>query len=127
MNAFRQVESGRRAPHGSIVRRIRWGARIWGTTAALFWGAFFLEHLAWFTPGTETPPLRVWWLQGVHLTMVTALLSAWRYERAGGTMALVASVVFFAAVAGPRFWLFLVITAPPAIAFIYCGLRSGEP
>lgn len=94
-------------PHGSVVRGIRRGARIWGTAAALFWGAFFLEHVAWFNPGAGTPPLRVWLLQGANSIMVAALLGAWRYERAGGTMALLASVVFFAAVAGPRFPLFL--------------------
>jgi hypothetical protein len=67
------------------------------------------------------PPVRVWSLQAMHFIMVAALLSAWRYERAGGTIALFASVVLLGAVAGPRLWLFLTITVPPALGFIYCG------
>jgi hypothetical protein len=112
------------AAHWSVLRVVRWGARFWGTGVALFWGALFVEHLAWFTTGTAMPPLRVWSLQAMHFIMVAALLSAWRYERAGGTIALFASIVFLGAVAGPRLWLFLTITVPPALGFIYCGLRS---
>jgi hypothetical protein len=114
------------AASASILRVVRWAARLWGTGAALFWAAFFIEHLAWFTPGAAMPPLRVWLLQGVHFIMVAALLSAWRYERAGGSIALFASVVFLGAVAGPRLWLFLALTVPPAIAFIYCGLQRED-
>ena len=105
---------------------VRWVARIWGTSAALLWGAFFIEHLAWFKPSAGLPPLRVWLLQAVHFTMIAALFSAWRYERAGGMVALCASIVFFAAVGGSRLWQFLAITAPPAIAFIYCASRASR-
>ena len=114
------------ASSGSATRAIRWSARIWGTAIALFWSAFFVEHLAWFNPWVGSPPLRVWLLQALLFFLIAALLSAWRYERAGGTVALFASIVFFAAVAGSRFWLFLLMTAPPALAFIYCGIRSSD-
>jgi hypothetical protein len=63
--------------------------------------------------------------QGLHFAMIAGLLAAWRYERVAGAVALVASVVFFASVAGPRFWSFVATTAPPALAFIYCGMRSA--
>jgi hypothetical protein len=110
---------------GSAIRVVRWSARIWGTGVALLWGAFFLEHLAWFNVGSATPPLSVWFRQGLHLAMIAGLIAAWRYERVAGAVALVASVVFFGSVAGSRFWLFLATTAPPALAFIYCGTRSA--
>jgi len=113
------------ATHGSIVRVIRWSARIWGTGAALFWGAFFVEHLAWFSVGSPTPPLHVWLQQGLHAAMIVGLLAAWQYERVAGAVALLASIVFFASVAGPRFWPFVATTVPPALAFIYCGIRSA--
>lgn len=108
----------------SVTHLVRWSARIWGTTAALFWSTFFAEHLAWFNPRVGFPSVRVWLLQGVLFFLVAALLSAWRYERAGGTVALFAAIVFFAATAGSRFWLFLLMTAPPAVAFIYCGFQT---
>lgn len=85
---------------GSATRVVRSSARIWGTAIALFWSTFFVEHLAWFNPWVGLPPLRVWLLEGVLFVLITALLGAWRFERAGGTVALFASVVFFAAVAG---------------------------
>jgi hypothetical protein len=113
------------AADGSVIRVIRWGARIWGTGAALFWGAFFVEHLSWFVGGSATPALRVWLMQGLHFAMIAGLLAAWRHEGVAGAVALVASVVFLASVAGPRFWLFVAITVPPALAFIYCGMRSA--
>src|SRR4249920_1213199 len=113
------------ATRKSAIAVIRWSARIWGTGAALVWGAFFVEHLAWFSGGSATPPLRVWLEQGLHFAMVAGLLAAWRYERVAGAVALVASIVFFASVAGPRFWPFVATTVPPALAFIYCGMRSA--
>jgi hypothetical protein len=47
----------------------------------------------------EWPPLRDWLVEGLLLFMITGLLSAWRYEVLGGTLALVASFVFFVAMA----------------------------
>ena len=116
------------SPSGSVVSVVRWTARIWGTTVALFWGVFLLEHLVeWFNPSTGLPPLQVWLLQGLHFLMVAALLAAWRYELIGGLLALAASIPFFVAVAGPQVWMFFLITTPPAIAFIWCGVLSSWP
>jgi hypothetical protein len=94
------------ASSASLTRVVRWGVRIWGTGVALFWGAFFIEHLNWFAPGREIAPLRVWLLQGLLGLVVLTLICGWRYERVGGTLALLASIVFFVAVAGSRAWLF---------------------
>jgi hypothetical protein len=113
--------------NGSVVGVTRWIARTWGTAAALFWGAFLLEHFAWFTSPTALPPLRVWLLQGLHLAMVASLLAAWRYERVGGIIAVVASVLFFGEIGGPRMWPFLMTTLPPAIGFLYCGFAGIRP
>lgn len=88
----------------SVTHIVRWAARIWGTAVALFWSAFFVEHLAWFNPWVGLPPVRVWLLQSALFLLVAAVLSAWRYERASGTVALFASLVFFAVAADSRFW-----------------------
>jgi hypothetical protein len=112
-------------PEPANVTITRWIARGWGTAAALVWGAFFVEHLAWFTSPAGVPPLRIWLLEAVHFVMIAALLAAWRYERATGVVAFVASVVFFGEiVSGPRLYEFLATTVPPALGFIYCGTRS---
>jgi hypothetical protein len=111
--------------HGPLIRVIRWGARIWATGAALLWSAFLVEHLEWFSIESATPPLRIWLQQALHVAMIAGLIAAWRYERVAGAVVLVASVVFFASVAGPRFWPFVATTVPPALAFIYCGMRSS--
>ncbi|MHB1561219.1 MAG: hypothetical protein ACYC61_27555 [Isosphaeraceae bacterium] len=80
------------------------------------WGAFFLEHLGWFLhPDLGVPPVRVWWLQFAHLLMLCGLLAILRWEIAGTVLTILASLVFFAAVAGPRFPLFFLATAAPAV------------
>ena len=61
---------------------------------------------------------RIWILEALHFVIVASLVAAWRYERVADTWALVASVAFFACVAGPRFWPFVATTVPPAFAFI---------
>jgi len=114
------------ASSGSVTHVVRWSARIWGTVIALFWSTFFVEHLAWFNPWFGLPPLRVWLLEGVLFLLIAALLTAWRYELAGGMVALFAAIVFCAAVAGSHFWPFFLMTAPPAVAFIYCSMRSTQ-
>ena len=109
----------------STIEAIPWSARIWGSGAASLSGAFFVEHLEWFTSGAA-PPLYFWHVQAMHLAMIGGLLCAWRWERAGGSLALLASVVFSANTAGPHFWLLLATTERPALAFIYCGVRRAR-
>ena len=53
----------------------RWLGRGLALLLFLFWGAFFVEHLAeWFShPQAAPPPLRAWVAQGLHLVMLIGL------------------------------------------------------
>jgi hypothetical protein len=107
-----------------------WSGRILAIGLLAFWGAFFVEHLGWFVrPGEGLPPARVWWLQLTHLAVLAGLLMLFRWEVPGGLLTVVAALIFFAAVAGPRFPLFFGATVLP-VALVLLGrllqLRSAS-
>ena len=43
-----------------LVVVARWAARLWAAALVLFWGAFFVEHLAWFADPQRLPRSLVW-------------------------------------------------------------------
>jgi hypothetical protein len=111
-----------------MVRRLvvvaRWVARISAAALVLLWGAFFLEHLAWFADPQHFPPLRVFLLVGLHFLMLVALLAGWKWELAGAVVALATSVPFFAATAGRNFLWFALVTAVPSALWLYCAWQE---
>jgi hypothetical protein len=109
---------------------VLWSGRILAIGLLALWGAFFVEHLGWFLkPVQGLPPARVWLLQLAHLTLLVGLLMLFRWEVPGGILTVVAALVFFAAVAGPRFPLFFGATILP-VALVLLGrllqLRWGS-
>jgi hypothetical protein len=117
---------------GRLVVVARWVARISAAALVLFWGAFFLAHLAWFADPQQLPPLRVFLLVGLHFLMLVGLLVGWKWELAGALVALASSVPFFAAAAGRNFPLFALVTALPSVLWLYCvwqerRWRSPQP
>jgi hypothetical protein len=104
---------------------VRWVARLLGLCLLLFWGAFFVDHLAWFTahPG-QWPPAKVIVLQLVHLAMLVGFVLAWKWELVGSVMVIASSVAFFSQTAGGNFLLFSSITSIPALLWLYCHWRS---
>jgi hypothetical protein len=119
-----------------MVRRLvvvaRWVARIWAAVLVLLWGAFFLEHLAWFADPQHLPPPRVFLLVGLHFLMLVGLLAGWKWELAGAVLALATSVPFFAATAGRNSPWFALVTAVPSALWLYCAWqerrgRSPQP
>ncbi len=105
----------------------RWTARVLGTLLFLVMGAFFIEHLEWFSQKKNSwPPLWVWLMQGVHLLMMASLLAAWRWELVGGFLVLATALVFFSQTAGRNFVLFSVVSALPALLWIYVGLKARQ-
>ena len=98
---------------------VRWIARLWAAALFLFWGAFFVEHTAeWFGRGTPTPPLGVVALHTLHGLFLVGLLVGWRWELAGGVIALVAGAAFFMRAAGTNGPLFSLLSIVPALAWI---------
>jgi len=98
----------------------RWVARGWAAAVFLLWGAFFLEHLAWFADPRHLPPPRVLLLVGLHFLMLMGLLAGWRLELVGAVVTLTTAVPFFAVTAGRNFPWFTLVTVVPSALWLYC-------
>jgi hypothetical protein len=109
-----------------IVSVIRWLARGLNVCLFLFWGAFFLAHLKeWFiTPFPDHPPFKVWLSMAWHGLLLAGLLLAWRRERVGSLMILVAGFAFFHGAAGRMFPVFFGLTSLPAFLLLWCWWRT---
>jgi hypothetical protein len=107
-----------------VVGVARWAARISAAALVLFWGAYFVEHLAWFADPHQLPPPWVFVLVGLHFLMLVGLLVGWKWEVAGAVMALASSVPFFAAAAGRNFPWFASVTAVPSVLWLYCAWQE---
>lgn len=70
---------------------LRWVARVWAAVAALFWGAFLVEHVTgWVIRAEHPPPAAVWLALALHATVVVGLLLGWRWDLAGGAVGVTA-------------------------------------
>jgi hypothetical protein len=101
---------------------IRASARMLAVALFFFWGAFFVEHLwQWFIePLPQTPPASVWIAQLLHFLLLAGLVIGFKWERAGGVLVIVASVLFFSDKAP----VFIPISILPGVLYLYCWYRS---
>ncbi len=97
---------------------LRWAARILTIPVFLFWGAFFIEHMAWFSNPSNLPPWHVFLMVGCHGLILVGLALSWKWEKIGSIVTIAAATVFFAKVAGPNFILFTMLTSIPSIIFL---------
>jgi hypothetical protein len=107
-----------------IATAVRWSARVLSVLLFLFWGAFFVEHLAWFADPHGWPPVGVISVQFAHLVLLIGLAMAWKWELLGSILILVSSLVFFSQTAGKNFPLFFAVTSLPAVLWLFCYLQS---
>ena len=63
-----------------LIGIARWAARILAAALVLFWGAFFVAHLAWFANPQQLPPPWVFLVVGLHFLMLVGLLVGWKWE-----------------------------------------------
>jgi hypothetical protein len=99
-----------------LANILLWSGRALAVGFALFWGAFFVEHLGWFLhPGQGLPPPRVWFLQLTHAALLAGLVALLRWEVPGGLLTIAAALVFFAGAAGARFPVFFGATIVPVV------------
>jgi len=121
-----------------LIGSLSWTARIFALGLALFWGAFFVEHLReWFLRVEHgLPPARVWFAQAAHLAVVAGLIGLWRWEHWGAVLSLVASLVFFGGLvvmSGPRsgnsaiLLGFLAVTIVPGVISLICWHARKTP
>ncbi len=101
-----------------IHTTLRWAARILTIPVFLFWGAFFLEHMEWFSNPSKLPPLHVFLSMGAHGMILVGLALSWKWEKIGSIVTIAAATVFFAKAAGPNFILFTFLTSIPSIMFL---------
>lgn len=103
----------------------RTAARILSILLFLLWGAFFVEHLSWFSTETlNTPPLQIWLAQGSHLLLLAGYLLSLRWERAGSTLIVVNAVLFFGYAAGTSAAPFIIVSTFPVMLYAYCWMKQ---
>jgi hypothetical protein len=107
----------------------RWTGRIFATLLFLFWGSFFVEHLAeWFLRGGgQYPPVRVWIAQALHFAMLVGLALLWRWERIGTVVLLAATVAFFSIIGLRTFPWIALLNVIPVLCFTLSWVLPGRP
>lgn len=107
-------------------QRCRWIARTLAVAEFLLWGAFFIEHLTWFSElESAMPPKSIWFQQFAHLAFLIGYLSIWKWEKLGAIIILLGALAFFPFVGGPNAWWFLLFAISPAI-FLFLAWRNEE-
>lgn len=115
-------------PHLTWVTILRWVARIWSVGLVLFWGAFLAEHVSeWLIRPDRWPPAWVVLTVAAHAATVAGLLAGWRWELAGGSVALAGAILFLAGKAQASIapLLMMVTIAPAAIWLVLGGYERG--
>jgi hypothetical protein len=112
------------AAGGPTVWVARWAARLLGGCLFVFWGQFFVHHLEWFADWRNPPPAWVLGMQGLHFLMLLGLVVGWRWELLGGVLVLAGAVPFFTVAGGPNSVLFTLVTAAPAVLWLYCAWQA---
>lgn len=104
--------------------RMRWIARTLAIAEFLLWGAFFIEHLTWFSePELASLPQVVWAQQLAHLTLLIGYLLIWKWEKPGAVVILIGALTFFPCIGGSNAWWFSLFAISPAI-FLFLAWRS---
>jgi hypothetical protein len=108
-----------------VTNPLRWIARVWSAISVLFLAAFLVEHFEWFTVPGQWPPANVTVAVCFHALIIVGLLLAWRWERSGGLLAILAAIGFFLA-AGGRAEMALVVAllAAPGLLFMIVGWNA---
>jgi len=96
--------------NSKTVFYIRLFAIVLNIVVFLFWGAFFVEHLSYFTGSGDKPPLFVYFMQLYHFLFLAGLLLAMKWNYPGGLLTLISSFFFFNQAAGQNFPLFFLLS-----------------
>jgi hypothetical protein len=107
-----------------------WLGRALAVLLCLFWGAFFVEHLAeWFVPGQPGgwPPPSVWAAQAFHFVMLAGLaLMAWR-AKPGAVLTVLGTALFFATIGMARFPTIALVNLLPLLALATSWATAPAP
>ncbi len=109
------------------VRWLRWIGRTLAIAEFLLWGAFFIEHLGWFSdPSSASPPAQVWFQQLAHLALLIGYLLIWKWERPGAIVILIGALTFFPFIGGPNTWWYALFAVSPAIFLFFAWRKEAS-
>jgi hypothetical protein len=97
---------------------LTWTGRVLNGLLFLLWGAFFLEHLGWFSNPAQWPPAHVFLLQMAHLALLLGLLATFRWDLAGSLAVILSALAFFPFAAGRKAPLFIFGTVAPSLLLL---------
>jgi hypothetical protein len=112
----------------SRIKIVRWIARVWSILVLIFALVLLISTLS--EMGSDPPSLIFWVLFGLWFAAVLALVAAWRWELAGGIIAITALVsremmyFFLSYQIFVEFWMVWLPVLPPAILFIIAQLEG---
>jgi hypothetical protein len=108
-----------------------WLARLAAAALFLFWGAFFVEHLAeWFLrEDGRFPPAWVWVAQLLHLLMLAGLLFVLVRPGWGALATILATAAFFSWIGVRSFPTIALVNLVPLALLLVAWLlrRDAEP
>ncbi|MFA6469884.1 MAG: hypothetical protein WCW35_13380 [Bacteroidota bacterium] len=111
--------------HIDHIKASRATARILSLMLFALWGAFFIEHLSWFTTESlDTPPLRIWLVQCSHFLLLVGYLISIKWEKIGSVLITVNAVLFFGYVAGRNALPFIIVSLFPVMIYGYCWMKQ---
>jgi len=109
----------------NILKRIkimRWVARVWSILTFLFGLILFVSLI--IDASNEPPPSIYWLLFGLWFAAVLGLILGWRWERAGGIIAVTSLIsreltyYFLSGQILVEFWMIWLPILPPAVLFM---------
>jgi hypothetical protein len=109
-----------------VAAAFLWLGRGLAVLLFLFWGAFFVEHLAeWFMhPQQGVPPAWVWVAQGLHASMLVGLaLMAWK-DKLGAVVTAMGTIAFFAVIGMKGFPYIALLNLLPIACFAVTWLPT---
>jgi hypothetical protein len=101
-------------------------ARVLSLLLFTLWGAFFIEHLSWFTTETlDTPPMKIWFVQGTHFLLLAGYLVSLKWEKTGSVLIVINAVLFFTYAAGTNAVPFIIVSLFPVMLYGFCWMKRG--
>lgn len=119
--------SMRKPSFGLLHRFALLTARVGSLALFLFWGAFFLEHLAWFEDPSTWPPPQIWLAQGLHLLFLIGYLLSIVWDVPGSVLIAAGVVSFFGLTGGSNALGFALISLLPIPFYVIARLNRPTP
>jgi hypothetical protein len=98
---------------------VLWIARGLSLLLFLLWGAFFIEHLQFFSNYDATPPFTVYLTTSFHFLLLASYIFAMWKHFWGSIMMITSALLFFILTSGVMFLPFFLFSVIPAGFYIY--------